>query len=123
VRTLFIVAFLVIGVMTASSLWAQEVFSPRHEGVTPPKAVRMVGAEYTAKAAAARIGGTVTMDAVILQDGTVGEVAVTESLDASLNGLDDQALNALKKSEFEPGTKDRKAVAVRVTVRTTFTLK
>jgi TonB family protein len=103
-------------------LSAQTVYTAR-DGVTMPKAVKLVKAQYTEKAAAARIQGTVTMDAVVLADGTVGEVVVTESLDASLNGLDDQAVSALKQSQFEPGTKDGKPVAVRVTIRTTFALR
>ena len=107
---------------TGSSISAQEVYTAR-DGVTPPKVVKLVKAQYTEKAAAARIQGTVTMEAVVLGDGAVGEVTVTESLDASLNGLDDQAVSALKQSQFEPGTKDGKPVAVRITVRTTFTLQ
>ena len=37
--------------------------------------------------------------------------------------LDELAVTALKQSEFKPGTKDDKPVAVRVVVESTFTLK
>jgi len=47
---------------------------------------------------------------------------VTKSLDQKY-GLDDQAVTAMKKWQFKPGTKDGKPVAVRVTVEMTFKLK
>lgn len=78
--------------------------------------------QYTQEALAARIEGTVWLEAVVLSDGTVGDVFVVRSLDSVL-GLDRQAVTAMKQWEFKPGTKDGKAVAVRVEVEMTFTLK
>ena len=62
------------------------------------------------------------MQAVVLIDGTVGDVTVTKSLD-SVNGLDEQAVTAPKQWVFKPGTKDGKPVAVRIYVQSRFTLK
>jgi TonB family protein len=60
--------------------------------------------------------------AVVLSDGTVGKVAVLRSLDTTF-GLDEQAVRATRQWVFNAGTKDGAAVAVRVTVEMTFTLR
>jgi TonB family protein len=69
-----------------------------------------------------RIEGSVELEVVVKSDGKVGDVKVVKSLDA-LYGLDDNAVKAMKQWEFKPGTKDGKAVAVRVHVMMTFSLK
>jgi len=102
---------------------AQEptVYTPG-DGVSLPVATRQVRPQYTREAMQNRIGGSVGLSAVVLAAGTVGEVKVVQSLD-TVYGLDAEAVKALKQWEFKPGTKDGKAVAVRVTVNLTFTLK
>jgi protein TonB len=119
-RRILISAALVIATAVAS-VAAQDVFSSK-DGVMLPVPVRQVKADYTTAAMEARIQGTVVMDAVVLDDGKVGEVKVTESLDMEY-GLDKQAVEAMKQWLFKPGTKDGKPVAVRLTVEMTFTLK
>jgi TonB family protein len=69
-----------------------------------------------------RIEGNVGLEAVVKSDGKVGEVKVVQSLD-KFYGLDDNAVQAMKQWEFKPGMKDGKAVAVRIHVDMTFTLK
>lgn len=61
-------------------------------------------------------------DAVVLPNGTVGDVTVVKSLDDE-HGLDEQAIRATRQWQFKPGTKDGKPVAVEVTIEMTFTLK
>jgi len=111
------------GLMSASaaSQDATGVYTPG-QGVVAPKLVKDVPPQYTAEARAARIQGSVKLDAVVLADGTVGEVRVTQSLD-TVYGLDDQSVKAIKQWVFEPGKKDGKPVPVRVDIETTFTLK
>jgi TonB family protein len=92
------------------------------DGVSLPQVTRSVGPQYTSEAMANRIEGKVVLDTVVLADGTVGDVKVAESLD-SLYGLDVNAVKAMKQWEFKPGLKDGKAVAVRIHVEMTFTLK
>ena len=75
-----------------------------------------------AEAMGARIQGNVRLEAVVLTTGEVGDVEVTQSLD-TVYGLDDEAVKAIRQWRFEPGTKDGKAVAVRVEVEMTFKLK
>jgi TonB family protein len=99
----------------------QTVYQPG-DGVTLPSVVKQVRAEYTREAMAARIEGAVELDVVIQADGKVGDVSVAKSLD-TVYGLDNQAVKSVKQWEFKPGTKEGKAVAVRVTIVITFTLK
>jgi TonB family protein len=94
----------------------------REDGVTQPKVVYDVKPRYTREALDAKIQGSVGLEAVVLETGAVGEVTVVRSLD-SVYGLDDQAVLAMKQWRFEPGTKDKKPVAVRVEVEMTFRLK
>ncbi len=56
------------------------VYEPGN-GVSQPRLVKEVKPNYTAAAIGARIQGTVLLSAVVLPDGTVGEVTVLRSLD------------------------------------------
>ena len=91
------------------------------DGVSLPQVTRSVGPHYTSEAMRQRIEGKVVLSAVVLADGTVGDVTITESLD-SLYGLDDNAVKATKQWQFKPGMKDGRAVAVRVSVTSAFTM-
>jgi TonB family protein len=92
------------------------------DGVSLPQPTRQVKAEYTREAMQNRIEGKVGLSVVVLSDGKVGDVTVTESLD-SVYGLDKNAVAAMKQWEFKPGVKDGKPVAVSVDVMIDFTLR
>jgi protein TonB len=92
------------------------------DGVTSPVVVKEVKPDYTPDARKARIEGMVVLDVVVLEDGTVGDVKVTQSLDQQY-GLDEQAVKAVKQWRFRPGTKDGKPVPVIVFVEISFALK
>ena len=92
------------------------------DGVSLPQPTKQVKAEYTPEAMQNRIEGKVGLDVVVLGDGTVGDVKVTESLD-TVYGLDKNAVAAMTQWVFKPGMKDGKAVAVRVHVMMNFSLK
>jgi protein TonB len=115
----FLTALTFVLAAAITSLSAQEI---QKNGVTLPSPVRTVKAGYTAAAMEARIEGKVLMDVAVLEDGKVGEVKVTQSLDTEY-GLDTQAVEAVKQWLFKPGTKEGKPVAVQVTIEMTFTLK
>ena len=91
-------------------------------GIVAPKLVKDVKPNYTADAMRAKIEGNVSLEIVVLTDGKVGDVRVTQSLDREF-GLDDQAVAAVKRWEFTPGTKDGVAVPVAVKVEMSFTVK
>jgi protein TonB len=97
------------------------VYEPGN-GVSLPRVTKEVEPEYTNEAQTQRIEGTVLLGVVVLNDGSVGDVNVTRSLD-SVYGLDASAIKAMKQWQFVPGTKDGQPVAVRVAVEMNFTLK
>ena len=89
-------------------------------GVKAPVLVREVKPIYPKAAMDRKVEGTVEVEAVILEDGTVGDIRVTRSLDED---LDREAVKAAKQWTFKPGTKDAKPVAVQVNIELTFTLR
>jgi TonB family protein len=99
-----------------------QVYKSGDEGIVLPKVVREVKPKYTAEAMQAKVQGSIHITAVVLADGSVGEVTVIKSLDKE-HGLDDEAIAAARQWRFEPGTKGGKPVAVEVTIELTFTLK
>jgi len=115
---------IVLTALMAASAAAQDsaVYDSKDAGVTLPQPTRQVKAQYTAEAMRQMIEGDVLLSVVVKADGTVGTVAVKESLD-SVYGLDENAVKAMKEWAFKPGTRDGKAVAVRVDVKMKFTLK
>jgi len=90
-------------------------------GLSYPTVIRNVPPSYTAAAIANRIQGVVLLTAVVLPNGTVGEVVVVQSLDTRF-GLDEQAVQAAKQWLFNPGVIDGRAVAVRVRIEMSFML-
>ena len=91
-------------------------------GVEIPRVLRKVDPRYTAEAMRAKVQGTVWLDAVVLADGTVGDVTVTRSLDAVF-GLDEEAVKCAKQWRFAPGTRFGEPVAVWVSMAIDFTLR
>jgi TonB family protein len=117
----FLCALGVACACVAGTVQAQEVYKPGN-GVTLPIVTKDVRPQYTKEAMKARIVGTVMLDITVTTEGSVTDVEVVRSLDTKY-GLDEQAVKAAKLWQFKPGTKDGKAVAVRVNVMMTFTLK
>ena len=91
-------------------------------GVLPPRILREVKPEYTADAMRAKVQGVVELEAVVLPDGSVGEVRIVRSLDAVF-GLDQKAIEAVRRWRFVPGTRLGQPVAVLVGIELTFTLR
>lgn len=100
------------------------IYKPGPEaGVTWPKVVESVPPSYTEAAMRAEIQGTVILEAVVLPSGRVGAVEVVKSLDRQF-GLDDQAIAAARRWEFEPAVLQGTTtpVATRVTLELEFRL-
>jgi len=91
-------------------------------GIVSPQLVREVKPNYTADAMRAKIQGVVWLQAVVLVDGTVGQVQVTRSLDPTF-GLDQEAVRTVKKWIFTPGTRMGQPVPVLIEIEMSFTLR
>jgi protein TonB len=119
VRSILTVTALSVA-LAGGGLAAQDQVYKMGEGIKAPQLIKEVKPNYTKAAMERRVEGTVELDAVILKNGTVGDVAVTRSLD---DDLDQEAIKATKQWTFKPGTKDGDAVNVRVNIELTFRLK
>ncbi|HEX5473328.1 MAG TPA: TonB family protein [Vicinamibacterales bacterium] len=97
------------------------VYQPGN-GVTWPVLVKEVKPQYTGDAMRAKLQGTVEMQAVVLPDGSVGNVQITRSLDSAF-GLDQEAIKAVKQWRFRPGLRNGQPVATLVSVELQFTLR
>jgi protein TonB len=91
-------------------------------GVTQPRLVREVKPNYTAEAMRAKIQGVVWLEAVVLENGSVGQVRVIRSLDPTF-GLDLEAERTVKKWVFAPGTRLGQPVPVLIEIEMSFTLR
>jgi periplasmic protein TonB len=91
-------------------------------GVVSPRLIRETKPGYTPEAMRARIQGMVTLQAVVMPDGSVGAAHVIRSLD-SVFGLDEEALKTVRLWRFVPGTLADRAVPVLVQIELTFTLR
>jgi TonB family protein len=91
-------------------------------GVAMPSVISEVKPSYTADAMRQKIQGVVMVEAVVMPDGGVGQVTVVRSLDPTF-GLDQEAVKAVRRWRFRPGTKQGQAVPVLVEIELTFTLR
>ena len=88
-------------------------------GVSPPKALYSPDPEFSEEARKAKYQGTVVLSIVVGADGRPRDVRVLRSLGM---GLDENAMEAIRKWRFEPGRKDGIAVAVAVSIEVNFQL-
>jgi periplasmic protein TonB len=104
----------------AGGLAAQDQVYKIGNGITSPTLIKEVKPNYTKTAMDRKVQGTVEMEAIVLKDGSVGDVTITRSLDED---LDQEAIKAAKQWKFRPGTKDGEAVNVQVNIELSFTLR
>lgn len=89
-------------------------------GITPPRVLQEVKAEYTDEARRASITGEVVLEIVVRRDGTVGDVKLLHGLGG---GLNDRARQAVKQWRFSPATRLGTPVDVIVEVAVEFKLR
>ena len=80
-------------------------------GITPPRLLREVKADYTEEARRRGLTGEVVLEIVVRRDGSVGDVKLLQGLGS---GLDDRATQAVRQWRFTPA--DRQGIAVDVIV-------
>jgi len=88
-------------------------------GVSAPRALNTPDPEYSEEARKAKYQGTVVLWLIVDQNGRPRDVKVARSLGM---GLDEKAIEAVRKWTFEPAQKDGKPVAVQINVEVNFRL-
>lgn len=88
-------------------------------GVSPPRPIQTPDPEYSEEARKARFQGVCTLWLIVDTSGKPRDVHVAQSLGL---GLDEKAIDAVRRWKFEPAMKDGRPVAVRVNVEVTFRL-
>jgi TonB family protein len=88
-------------------------------GTTAPALLVKVDPEYSEEARKAKYSGSVTLSIVVNTDGKAEQIAVVKSLGM---GLDEKAMDAVRKWRFTPGKNKGVPVKVRATVEVNFRL-
>ncbi|HEY3441671.1 MAG TPA: energy transducer TonB [Paludibaculum sp.] len=88
-------------------------------GVSAPVPIFKVEPEYSEEARKAKFQGTVLLAIVVDESGQTGNVRVVRALGM---GLDEKAMEAVRKWRFKPGYKDGKPVSVLANVEVNFRL-
>ena len=88
--------------------------------MTQPTLIHQVYPEYSEEARKARFEGVVILETIVRRDGGVDVVRVARSLGL---GLDQNAIEAVKKWRFRPGTKNGAPVDVALRVEVSFNLR
>jgi TonB family protein len=94
-------------------------FRPARSGATMPKVTYAPNPEYSEEARKAKFTGTVEVWIGLGEDGTVQEACVRRPLGL---GLDENALDAVRRWRFEPGTLDGRPIPFGLRVTTSFNL-
>lgn len=95
---------------------------PCDAGIALPELVREVKPEYTQAAMRALLQGKVFLEAIVSADGSVAGSRVLHGFDVD-RGLHAEAISAVNKWRFKPGTASGRPVPVIVTIEMLFTLK
>jgi TonB family protein len=82
-----------------------------------PKPLFTPDPEYSDKARKKKCRGTVILETVVGTDGNPHDIRVTQPLGC---GLSDQAIRALQKWKFQPGTRDGQPVPVLLKIEMDF---
>jgi TonB family protein len=88
-------------------------------GVTGPVVLYKVEPEYTEEACKAKYAGTVVLQLVVDAQARARAIHVVRSLGL---GLDEKAIEAVKKWKFRPGYRNGQPVAVQATIEVNFRL-
>ena len=88
-------------------------------GVSSPRVLFRVEPEYSEEARKAKYQGTVMLAVEVWEDGAAHNIRVLRSLGL---GLDEKAVEAIKKWKFSPGRKDGKPVRVAAQIQVSFRL-
>jgi periplasmic protein TonB len=114
-KLLLIPAAAILALSAIHHLTAQEP-NPK----TPPKVLYQVEPQYTEAARTAKVSGSVLLKLTVDENGDAQDIQVEKSLD---EGLDQNAIQAVREWRFAPGTEDGKAVSTTAKIEVNFRLQ
>ncbi|MFB3844283.1 MAG: energy transducer TonB [Candidatus Cloacimonadaceae bacterium] len=88
----------------------------------PPEPINPIPPTYPPFAQKSGIQGTVILEVDVYKDGTIGNITVKKSLMSGPGGLDEAAINAVRKWRFQPGRSGGKPIDTTVIIPIEFTL-
>ena len=89
-------------------------------GISPPRILAEVKADYTEDARRRNVEGEVVMEIVVRRDGSVSDIKLISGLPS---GLNDRAMAAVRQWRFSPATRLGQPVDVIVEVAVEFKLR
>jgi TonB family protein len=89
-------------------------------GITAPTLLRKVDPEYAEPARKAKLEGSVTLKAIVDAEGNARDISVVSGLGM---GLDEKAIEAVRRWKFKPGLKDGKPVNTWASFQLNFVLR
>lgn len=101
----------------ATQIHAQEAPVRLGPGVTAPRLIRKMEAEFSPLARAEHIQGTVVLQLVVTEKGRAGDIQVISPLGYE---LDERAIAAIQQWEFVPGQRNGVPVPVRAVIEVNF---
>lgn len=101
-------------IASVSLLYPQEILH-----TTEPKVIHSVQPEYTKEALDAKLQGTVIVSAVVDIDGVPTDLQVIRGLGM---GLDEKAVECVKRWRFSPGSSHGEPIPVKVQIEVNFRL-
>ena len=86
---------------------------------TPPRPIFSPAPEYSSKARKAHYQGECTLSVIVETNGRTSDIRVLSALGM---GLDEKAIEAVKRWKFKPAMQDGKPVPVQIPVAVSFNL-
>jgi protein TonB len=88
----------------------------------PPEPINPIAPEYPPLMIKTGVEGLVYLEVDVYKDGSIGNVNVIKSLLSGPGGLDEAAVNAVRKWKFQPGRSGGKPIDTTVIIPIEFTL-
>jgi TonB family protein len=92
---------------------------PRELRLDGPRILRFYLPAYSKEALAKGVEGELVVSALFRRDGKIKEVVVDQGLGY---GLDERALDAVRRTEFEPARRDERPIDIRAQIVFNFSL-
>ncbi len=113
----FVCSWFCVHALAADQADSDETVFELGAGITPPAVIHQVPPNSSPGSRGIKIEGVVAIELVVSSQGLPKNLRVVRSLDKD---VDRSALDAVKEWRFSPARKDKKPVAVRITLEIRF---